>query len=563
MRTLVRLASAGALAMLLSPAGVVAQITAQQQAFMAIVGLDINSEEIVRYCESGASSATPSLRSAWQAWRARNRIDDVTGRLDDTILRRTRDAMASTVAATRQKLASAGQPAAVCGQLGSMWSGPDFDPRRSYPAAYDASGNVVAVPVASAAVASTQRSAATTPTAAASTSASPSRRAFNPANYASVARPSGTVYSVAQLTPLVAGWFGTPRSYDRARAHVREAGTLYIRGMVITRRDSRFLETSDGTFASRFLVSPGIDVSAFDGQEITVEGTIDEVPSTILFLRNARVVRDASGLRASPLPAEDGMRRLEVTVDRITAVAGRGLRAQDIRGMFYTAYGATGVSGYEFREEMRLLLRDGWAYLRTDIAPADLDVEVSRRVEPQQWARWRAVSGGYEIQRLNDHGAPDGEWFRKTGRLLSVWPTNHRLNGSFTAAAFYGSIALGGTYSKTTYVFRPDGRWERVGYSQSSSGSMAAQSPVDFTASASSVSDGSGTKSSSGGGNLDVYTSGSSRRDDGAKNRGTYRLDGMTIEMRADDGTVTRTLCLPVDAKFESLYLFGRSFSRK
>lgn len=151
------------------------------------------------------------------------------------------------------------------------------------------------------------------------------------------------------------------------------------------------------------------------------------------------------------------------------------LQACVLRRLLYAACGTSGANGYAFREEMRLLLRDGWAYLRDDMAPADLDVEVSRRIEPQQWARWRAVSGGYEVQPLGDHGQPAGEWSRKTGRLLPAWTGDQRLDGSYTAAAFYGSVALGGTYSKTTFVFRPDGRWERIGYSQSSSGSMTAR----------------------------------------------------------------------------------------
>jgi hypothetical protein len=60
-----------------------------------------------------------------------------------------------------------------------------------------------------------------------------------------------------------------------------------------------------------------------------------------------------------------------------------------------------------------------------------------------------------------------------------------------------------------------------------------------------------------------VYARSESHRDDGAKNRGTYRLDGMTIELRADDGTIIRTLCVPTDNQFQSLYFNGRSFSSR
>jgi hypothetical protein len=86
---------------------------------------------------------------------------------------------------------------------------------------------------------------------------------------------------------------------------------------------------------------------------------------------------------------------------------------------------------------------------------------------------------------------------------------------------------------------------------------------VGFNASAASVSDGSGTRSSAGGGNASVRTSTSSTRNDGASNRGTYRFDGMTLELKADDGTVTRVISMPMDATGKSIYLFGKSYTRK
>ena len=231
--------------------------------------------------------------------------------------------------------------------------------------------------------------------------------------------------------------------------------------------------------------------------------------------------------------------------------------------MLYTAYGAQGASGYEFREEMRLLLNDGWAYLGRTVAPLNLDFAASRRLEPQHLARWRASGRDFELQENDAQGRPEGMWKRKSGRLLPTWPANHRITGSYSAASFYGAVALGGTYSKTSFAFRPDGRWERIGFSRSSSASIAVQAPVGFSGGGASVSDGSGTKSSAGGGNAGVYASSCSSRDDGAKNRGTYRLDGMTIELKADDGPVARILCLPIDNTYDSINSYGQSYSKK
>ena len=37
----------------------------------------------------------------------------------------------------------------------------------------------------------------------------------------------------------------------------------------------------------------------------------------------------------------------------------------------------------------------------------------------------------------------------------------------------------------------------------------------------------------------------------------------MTIELKADDGTVARILGLPIDNTYDSIYIYGQSYSRK
>ncbi|MCC7053265.1 MAG: hypothetical protein IT355_08335 [Gemmatimonadaceae bacterium] len=546
-------------ALVLLPASrLTAQGADQRAAMMSVVGLDLTSADIVAWCDAGGAGAP--MRSAWAAWRTRHGVETVTSRLEPADVQRTRDGMVSVIASTRQKLAAMGTPAAVCPQLVSMFGSESFNARQKFAAAY------APVTAPAGTVADGGRAPASGGgggSSAAGGTAPQARKPFNPAHYAADPRPTGTVYTASQFRALVDSWFGTPRNYERARELQRRQGTLYLRGRVLKSRDRYYIEDNDGVFASKMSVSPSIDVSPFEGQEITVQGTIDEVPSTMVFLRQTRVVRDPSGLVPSPLPAASGRRRLTVPLERIMAAAGRGLRPADIHGMLYHGYGATGASGYEYREEIRLLLKDGWVYFRDEIAPTDLDVAASRRLEPQQWGRWRATGGGIQVQRHDDSGQPDGEWRVQPGRILSSWAPGTRIAGSYNAAAFYGSVYLGGTYSSTSYVFRPDGRYERIGFSRSSSAAMAAQGPQEFSASASSSSSGSGTQSSAGGGQPGVYTSTRSRTDDGARNRGTYRLDGMMIELRNDAGEVTRTLCLPMGADHKGIYLFGRSFRIK
>ena len=536
-----------------SPLG--AQADATRAARMSVVGMDVTSADIVAWCDAGGAGA--AVRPAYAAWRTRHAVDEVTGRLDAEAREQTRAGMGKVMAATREKLSAMGQPAAVCPQLASMWTSESFNARGKFAAAYATTSD-------GAAGAPETAVASHAPAVGGSPGAAPRpAKAFNPEYYAATTRPTGTVYSPSQFRPWVQSWWGTPRNYERAKAMLARVGTVYVRGKVTRRRESLFLEDNDGTFASDMLISPSVDLAAFEGQQITVQGTIDELPGYMTFLRQTRVVRDPSALVASTIAPDAGRHRIEVDVARITAPAGRGLRPADIHGVLHHGYGATGASGYEYREEVRLLLKDGWVYYRNEVAPLDLDVAASRRLEPQQWGHWRSGAGGIEVQQQDDYGRPAEAWHRQEGRLLPTWPAETRLSGSYNAASFNGSVYLGGTYSSTSYVFRPDGRYERIGFSRSSSAAMAAQGPQEFSASASSVSSGSGTQSSAGGGQPGVYVGTRSGTDDGARNRGTYRLDGTMIELRNDAGEVTRALCVPTGADRRSIYMFGRSFSIK
>ena len=394
-------------ATLLLAAPIHAQVDAAQKAMMSVVGLDVTSGEIVTWCETRVPNASPPLRLAWQAWRRKSELDAIIAQLDAGLMQRTRDGMATVVAATQQKLAGAGLPATVCPQLVSMWNSAEFDTQRSYPEAYTARAAMVAAPISPPAARAAPTVAAAAPAGGGNSGAfaKPNGR-FNTEYYASNPRPTGTVYTVAQITALKNQWTGTP-----------------------------------------------------------------------------------------------------------------------------------------------------W-------------VAASRRLEPQQWSRWRLSGREYEFQDMDDYGKASGDWQRKPGQVLAGWPANKQLVGSYTATAFYGSIALGGTYTSNSFVFKPNGRWESINFSRSSSAAMAANEPVGFSSSAASVADGSGTKSSAGGGisgssNGSVYAATSSSRDDGAKNRGTYKLDGMSIELTSDAGTVTRLLCVPLDDRFQRFYMLGQSYSNK
>ena len=524
----------------------------RDRALVSVAGLDLASADMVSWCEEKAPPASRAMRAAWQRWRTQNAMDEITGQLSPELVARARATMAPRISATRERMAAMGAPATACQQLAVVWSSETFDVRARYPMAYARPG----------AGAVTATSGTTLPAQPAAGPVPRAGRQFDARYYYETTRPAGDVYTVAQLEAMFNSWYGTPRNRDRALDRLKASGTLFVRGRVVPHLDWFYLETNDGTMTSRHSVVAGINLGAFEGQEVTLALRLKELPVALIYPGETRLVRDPSALRASTLPSAPGLRRLKVDVARITASPGRGLAASRIHGVLYHGRGMTGANGYEFREEVRLLLTDGWAYLREDIAPADIDVELSRRLEPQNWVQWRQARGGYEFLDHDDQGRPVGDWTAQDGSVMRPWTANQRLTGAYAAASFSGTAGTGGTYAKTTYSLSANGRYERLGFTRASSGTMAANAPGGFVAGATGASDGRGTTASAGGGTDAVVTTARTQDGDGARNRGTYRLDGMTIELRNDAGEVTRHLCVPLDTRGDSFYFLGRSFSR-
>lgn len=175
-----------------------------------------------------------------------------------------------------------------------------------------------------------------------------------------------------------------------------------------------------------------------------------------------------------------------------------------------------------------VLFRDGTAL--TDVAGLGFagGVDAHRRAHADDWTRWRRANG--EIQLL-DGGKWDKLAFRNT---YSTLPRDFRLNGRFRRAGGTGNIAIGGTSSVTVvsqYLFSSDGRVVRDG----SAGATATGG--DFT-----VAVGSADPS----------------------RRGRYTIDGITLQIRYDDGTEERFILVtdPADPK-SVIWLDGDSYVRR
>jgi hypothetical protein len=375
----------------------------------------------------------------------------------------------------------------------------------------------------------------------------------------------------AQLSAIVDR---TPYVKDRSQAQRLQtaglAGTIAIKGRVVKSGEHLFIEHQEDGFRSKLSVSPGVGLKAYEGRDVIVAGKLDEWPSSLAFLREARVV-DARGLKASSEPTAPGMVRVRVQADRIRTAPGKGVATRDVQGVLYHGRGGTGSNGlYTFKEDVTVLLRDGWAYDRLDVPPSDLNLKASRELEPQRWCQWRRAGGGYEIRWQDDHGRAKGDWRKADGRLVDPWPSGTRLAGGYTSAAFYGSLALGGTYTKNTRFFAKDGTYEDSSYSQSGSGSMAADngfssqttSQSNKTGSTSvtgttASTDSSGAMTSSGSPSMAV--TGSAKRDDGARHRGQYSIDGYTLEIRRGNGQVDRLFTFK--SLTDGIWIGDRTFS--
>lgn len=526
------------------------------------VGMDTSSQYMVSYCQENNSINKTALYNSWQVWRNQNKIDTLKANLSENLQNNLNDKFSSMKSSIYGKMQKEGDVNATCKSIENIWNSDEFNLKVSFPDIYTALNNQ---PKANPQQQSNKNSGNRDNNL--STSGNTfDLKGFNPDYVLQDLSPSGTYYTPAQLTALFQSWRNAGDRNASMNA-MRNHGAIFIKGKVVKGKEYYYLKTDDGSFHSKLSVSTGLNISMFEGQTITVVGSLDELPNSMVFLRKAKLVQDTSNLKRSNLDDKAGLYRNAVDKTQIMASEGNGLKPEDIHGILYHGYGATGVNGYEFREDVRLLLKDGSVYFRNNISPDKIDVVKSKKLEPNLWGRWRKNGNQYQIAQNDEFGVL-GIWSNFEGHILPQWDKDQRISGRYTHSAFYGSIALGGTYSNTTIIFNTDGTFERVGYSQSGSGTMA-QTGSGFSSSASSYSDGKGSSSVAGGGNDGTFTGGSNyastskKSNDGSGNRGRYYLSGTNLQMRYDNGRVENVLCAPWDTKHDNVYMFGVTYSRK
>lgn len=500
------------------------------------VTLDVASEASLTACQDMGVPSADAMRDAWVAWRSRHQIAPLRVVVERLMQRRSSDPPWTTVVEPmRRRVLEAPAPEQVCAEVTREWQGPGMDVTARYPQA---------VAVARAAL---QSNLVMPPT--------PLPVAVEPAR--------GQVLRATQVIALTTERGNWLALSDEAA--LRRMGRVYVTGRVgreINRPEHYYLVQAQGDREGPQRIHLKFNAEPWVGREVVLRGVITSLSRLSMDLGDAALVNDASGLTPSPL-AQVPLARKEVLLRRVSTAPGRGLSDKDLAAVVVHGQ-ANNNYGTRWEEDVRFLLRDGTVYRRTEMPPDQLDVAASRRLEPQQWGRWRSAGKGYDMQSQDDQGRPDGDWTAEKHYAVRPWPKDTRLEGSFSSSSFTGTMVGGGTSATRGIRFTRDGRFERSFSALSSTGSL--QAIQGTVIAGSSQGDGKGSTSTgsstvgTGLGSVGV-SSGTQKKDDGASRRGRYQLSGFVITLDYDDGHQERLLSFPVDEGNRTVYVGTGSYS--
>jgi len=195
----------------------------------------------------------------------------------------------------------------------------------------------------------------------------------------------------------------------------------------------------------------------------------------------------------------------------------------------FTTRATVGVGGLVAMEVVPVvLLRSGDALRDARGLQHPGGLEAHRRAMPKKWTKWRRESG---VLQMRDEGGWTALPFQTTYARL---PEGLRLDGLFRHLGGAGNVAAGGAQSVAAYT---QYRFERDGRVRRDSGAGA-------TASA---------------GDTSVATAATA-----AGRTGRYRIDGLTLHIRYDDGTEERrVLILDPTPPVKALWLDGVGYVRR
>ena len=230
---------------------------------------------------------------------------------------------------------------------------------------------------------------------------------------------------------------------------------------------------------------------------------------------------------------------------------GEGLRDADIAGIwsrFGTQQSMTsaGQLAMSTTRTLYLLLNDGTIHEDVPVAPDEIDISASRRLEPEAWGRWRR--SGTDV--LVAWSAAPTEWEPLDANAMVKAPVGMQLRGAFGGGDSFASGAIM-SFSRSGVTFGANSAFETE--SSGGSGTSGAQS-ADGGVSVQTTRDDDGSYTS-------VVTPGAvggrGTAGSGRSRRGSYRISGWTLEARYTDGRVVRQPFFFVDSQFDALYWQG------
>ncbi|PVV08256.1 MAG: hypothetical protein B6D82_15465 [gamma proteobacterium symbiont of Ctena orbiculata] len=184
------------------------------------------------------------------------------------------------------------------------------------------------------------------------------------------------------------------------------------------------------------------------------------------------------------------------------------------------------------------LFEDGTAYIDARTPPADFNAATSKRLEGgSKWGHWRKRGGTYQVKRPKV-----GRWEDIKGNKAVPGKRDERINNKFINAS--GSANFGS--HKSSVRLMSNGRFELSHNSLMGGGGIIDVAPKVL---ASGQSDKTGTRTTVTTMGSTIGGGSSTRKRDGAKNRGSYEIDGYTIEMHHDNGLIHRELFLFEDER--------------
>jgi hypothetical protein len=245
-------------------------------------------------------------------------------------------------------------------------------------------------------------------------------------------------------------------------------------------------------------------------------------------------VGDVDRLPPSEAKAKAEAERAEARRYKWVTAPGKGLAAREVEAIVYRWTQVYEIGGLQMHDYSYLLLKDGTAHQGVPVPPEDMDVGASKRNEPKTWGRWRKNGGTYEFAWAE---APEQFGALQNARVVVAAGADARLAGEWKGASSFNLPGGGGAWSNWGVIFTREGRFERYRSGGAGSGMAGELSGSGVTTGV--VYNDEGAVSAVVGPNVGGGSTSKSGRTK-ADRSGTYSLNGYTLELRYDNGAVSR-----------------------